>query len=96
VMKIFSILFAGALFAMPSLAHTAQVERTLRWQDNSDDEQGFIVEAQRGNSGYYEIARTTAPFYTLRMQRNECYRVRAYNQWGVSPPSNVVCGRAFV
>jgi len=91
-----AILLAVLSFGFPVLASAAQVERTLRWQDNSSDEQGFIIEAQRGGSGYYEIARTTAPFYTLRMQRNECYRVRAFNQWGISPPSNVVCGRNFV
>ena len=82
-------------------AHAAQAERTLRWIDNSDDENaedGCIIEAQRGNSGWFEIGRVgpNQDNFDLVVQRNECYRVRCFNQWGISPPSNVVCGRSYV
>jgi len=78
--------------------YAAQATRTLRWTDNSDDEDGCIIEAQRGNSGWLEVGRVGANqnSFVLTVQRNECYRVRCFNRWGVSAPSNQVCGRNYV
>lgn len=90
------IVFAIALSAQ--IVPAAQAPRLLSWIDNSDDEEGFIIEAERGNSGYVEIARIgpNQNFVTVKIQRNECYRVRAFNRWGFSTPSNQVCGRNYV
>lgn len=78
--------------------YAAQATRTLRWTDNSDNEDGCIIEAQRGNSGYFEIGRVgpNQDSFVLTVQRNECYRVRCYNRWGISLPSNQICGRNYV
>lgn len=84
------LLYAFELYA-------AQAPRTLNWNDVAEED-GYIIEAQRGNSGYFEIGRTGAnqTSFRLTVSRNECYRVRAYNRWGVSTPSSQICGRNYV
>ena len=88
--KIFALVFLAALLtASPAFA----LEARLSWTDNSDNEDGFIVE-KRGAAGFAELARTAANVALYADQEaasGDCYRVRAYNAAGVSAPSNVAC-----
>lgn len=70
---------------------------TLHWQDNSNNEEAFVVEIRIGGQGQLWEQEAIVPanvteyplvFYNTR---RHCYRVRAYNQVGESGASNVVC-----
>ena len=66
----------------------------LSWTDNSSDEQGFRVERSLDGSDFTEVA-TTNPNVTtfndtgLTPSTTYFYRVRAFNNFGNSEPSNV-------
>ncbi len=69
----------------------------LRWRDNSDNEDGFIIELKRGNctSGrpwreIADVAANTARYLNRRLKPGTeyAYRVRAYNANGDSGYSN--------
>lgn len=67
----------------------------LTWDDNSTNEDGFIIERQDIFTNFTEIARVgpnvtayeDSPPYAWYLH---VYRVRAFNAYGVSPPSNAV------
>lgn len=73
---------------------TTEIE--LRWRDNSDNEDGFIIERRRPGGSWGEIDRVgrNTTRYTntgLRPDTEYCYRVTAYNDAGDSDPSNEAC-----
>jgi hypothetical protein len=74
---------------------------TLRWEDNSSNEQGFSVERMTGTAGPFIHVALVAPnvnTYTdasVTVGTVYCYRVRAYNVAGSSPPSNQACSLAL-
>jgi Fibronectin type III domain/Ig-like domain from next to BRCA1 gene len=71
-------------------------EIAMTWSDNSNNEDGFKIEQQNGNSGWVQIA-TVGPNVTsytatgLQLDQQYCYRIRAYNASGNSAYSNQVC-----
>jgi hypothetical protein len=74
----------------------SSVEITLRWQDNSDNEDGFRIERKTGFSGAWSEI-TTAPANTavyhdpgLTPNTAYSYRLRAHNAAGDSGYSNEV------
>jgi uncharacterized protein len=72
---------------------SSQVE--LTWEDNSDDENGFIIERKRSDGSYLQIATVgkNDTNYTntgLSSDTKYSYRVRAYNSTGNSAYSNEV------
>jgi len=94
VSLLFVCLFLLAIFVSPAFA---QFQHRLNWTDNSDNEDGFIVERKGPTETVYtEIARTpqngrnyddmTVPSATLH-----CYRVKAFNADGESSYSNTYC-----
>ncbi|MDI6791578.1 MAG: fibronectin type III domain-containing protein [bacterium] len=69
----------------------------LSWTDNSGNEDGFIIEkASSGSGPFSELNRvdTGITVYShtgLTPKTTYCYRVKAYNGWGNSGPSNIAC-----
>jgi hypothetical protein len=78
----------------------AQVVRNanfaLTWQDNSDNEQGFVVYVKEGTN-YTEIARVNADVTTYQHNTSGvegssvCFAISAYNAVGESAKSNDAC-----
>ncbi len=68
---------------------------TLRWQDNSYNEDGFIIEQNVEGGTYTEIGRTAAGvnFFNVQIMetRKVCWRIRAFNATGQSAPSVTRC-----
>jgi titin len=70
---------------------------TLKWTDNSTDEEGFRVERASSAGGTWETFRSLPPNYTVTsdaqrpMEEPACYRVIAISSSGSSDPSNVDC-----
>ena len=65
---------------------------SLTWQDNSDNENGFVVEAAYDCASFQAIAYVgvnVTSFSDPAAVDQECYRVAAYNDDGMSPYSNV-------
>lgn len=73
-------------------------EITLRWSDNSGNEDGFKVERQDFSGNFVQLAvvgsntrayvdSPLSPFMTYT------YRVKAFNAVGESAPSNMASGR---
>ncbi|MEM4415904.1 MAG: fibronectin type III domain-containing protein, partial [Candidatus Caldarchaeum sp.] len=67
----------------------------LTWQDNSVDEDGFLIERSEDNKIFTSIGRTasnTVSFADTSVERERTYfyRVRAYRGSFVSNPSNTV------
>lgn len=91
---LFVCLFLLAIFASPVLA---QFQHRLNWTDNSDNEDGFIVERKGPTETVYtEIARTAVnarAYDDLTVPSGElhCYRVKAFNVDGESNYSNTYC-----
>lgn len=89
--------------AAPSNLHATPAGPTeidLEWQDNSDSEEGFIVERSRRLENqveqFGEIARVGADVTrfsdtSVESGATYCYRVRAFNAQGTSDPSNEAC-----
>ncbi|MDQ8183540.1 hypothetical protein [Pelagicoccus sp. SDUM812005] len=71
---------------------------SLRWQDNSDNEDGFCIERSKDGKEFQEIARVgrdTTVYTDLRLlkgYKKYYYRIRAYNQFGYSGYTNVSLG----
>jgi len=76
---------------IPVAAHAA----TLTWQDNSDNEDGFRIERAPTLSGTFaqigQVGAGVNTFIDAAGAGGNCYRVRAFNQWGTSAYSNVAC-----
>ena len=67
----------------------------LRWNDNSDDEEGFVVERTVSDDcvGGWEVIGYTGinqNFFEDIYIPGACYRVAAYNQLGPTTYSNIV------
>lgn len=84
------------LFCLLSMQGTANARSgtKITWQDNSDNEQGFVVERTLSNdcSDGWEVIAYTGVNQTLVTdvyKLGACYRVAAYNQMGTSAYSNV-------
>jgi Divergent InlB B-repeat domain len=90
---LFPLFFLTAIASTSSLALGASL--TLTWQDNSTNEDGFKIE--RGVSGSYAEIASVGPniqSYTdtsILAGTTYCYRVRAFNSYGISSPSNESC-----
>jgi len=67
----------------------------LTWQDKSGDESGFVIERRRSGTPDWPVVGTPAANRTvfsdsgLLVGVKYYYRVKAYNQFGTSPRSNV-------
>lgn len=78
------------------------VSLNLKWTDTSDNEDGFIIERNANDGkGFVELARTgtnIATFSDLNAPLNttNCYRVKAYNRFGISAPTNELCVKVYV
>ncbi|MBI1744256.1 hypothetical protein HYR54_14475 [Candidatus Acetothermia bacterium] len=93
--------FRASIFpASPSNLSTnvaSVIQINLSWQDNSNNESGFVIERKLGISGTYAQIATVGPnvisFPDLGVAPNTqyCYRVRSYNANGNSNPSNESC-----
>lgn len=94
------LLLASQAQAQTGLVVTAQAgQLTLSWTDNSTMETAFLVERSLPNDICEFVQVTSLPADTegfvdtpLTEGARWCYRVRAANDAGVSPPSNVACG----
>jgi hypothetical protein len=90
---LFSLFLSTAIASTSSLALAAGL--ILSWQDNSTNENGFKIE--RGVGGNYAEIASVGPnvkSYTdtgLLAGATYCYRIRAFNAYGVSSPSNESC-----
>ncbi len=93
--KTFPILIALLLpLILASQAFGATM--TLTWTDNSNNEDGFVVERKTNQDGTFaEVARTIADIVTHADTTPDnglyCYRVKAFNTAGDSPYSNESC-----
>lgn len=77
-------------------AHAASL--TLSWNDNADNEAGFIVERKTGQGAWSAIAQTPADAETYTDAAVEydtlyTYRVKAYNSAGESGYTNEATGQ---
>jgi len=85
-----TLLLIAALL-MPSLASAA----TLSWTDNSANEDGFRIERAPTLTGAFvqigQVAVGVTTFTDAGGVAGNCYRVKAYNQWGESTYTNVAC-----
>jgi hypothetical protein len=96
-------LLAGALLLallMTSMAfgQTRTYPMTMTWQDNSNNEDGFIVYMKNAAGAYAEVGRTTAGINTFTYSATGiegttiCFAVSAYNTGGESTKSADGCG----
>lgn len=84
--------------AAPSdLTYTAtSTQLSLSWKDNSDNEEGFYVQASEGGSSGWFIKQmvaknqTSTYFSIYQLEPNMFYRIVAWNDEGDSEPSNYV------
>ncbi len=71
------------------------IQLVVRWTDNSTNESSFTVEKSQNGVNFQHVA-TLSPNVTQWTDWSVCcgatyyYRVRAYNQYGYSPYSNIV------
>lgn len=66
---------------------TSSTKITLNWEDNSDNESGFIIERKMGSQDFVEIGRTSANVTSfidgsISNQYSFTYRVISYNPFG--------------
>jgi len=80
-----------AALLIPSLSFGA----TLTWTDNSNNEDGFRIERAPTSTGAFvqigQVAGGIVTFTDAAGVAGNCYRVKAYNQWGESAFTNVAC-----
>ena len=82
-------------------ARATASEIYLMWQDNSENEEGFIIERSQGGGPFSEIARVGANVTSyvdteLPSGVTFCYRVCAYNGEGNSDYSSQACATTRV
>lgn len=87
-MKKLTILFS-LMFA--SIAYTQEIN--LTWDDNSDNEDGFVIERGTDNTTFTQIATVgeNINYYTdtnFTLGQTYYYRVYAYNEFGDSSYTN--------
>jgi hypothetical protein len=86
----------AAQIASPTNLSGSKVSNSIRlnWQDNTTDEDGFVIERAIGNSSnFVEILRTSANQTTYRAHikyGSYSYRVKTLRGGAFSIPSNVV------
>lgn len=61
----------------------------LTWQDNSNNEDGFIIDRNGGVVG--TVGPDVSSFTDPMALEGDCYKVAAFNSDGVSDWSNVAC-----
>lgn len=61
----------------------------LTWQDNSNNEDGFIIDRNGGVVG--SVGPDVSSFTDSLAMEGDCYKVAAFNSAGVSDWSNVAC-----
>ena len=72
----------------------SKTQINLSWNDNSDNETGFMIERKAGDAGNYELIGTTSANIStysdtgLTQNTRYYYRVKAYNEIGESSYSN--------
>ena len=84
-----------ALVLSPAVA-LAQATVKMTWDppEGTVALTGYILEHKVSTDAWTEIGRTTAPPYTETIATTRqpiCWRVRAYNAFGPSDPSNELC-----
>ncbi len=67
----------------------------LSWSDNSDVEEGFLIERSTDNNSFSELVNVVANITSFRDDNTEIgidyfYRITAFNVSGSSDPSNVI------
>ena len=81
------------VFLMHTPLFAETIDITLHWQDNSDNEEHFVVEHHTANGAFTQIGETDAntTSYTTQLDNSvtNCYRVYAKNSGGNSDYSNV-------
>lgn len=94
--KLMKTLLTLLLLALP-LSLSAQ-SLTLTWVDNSDNEDGFIIERSTNRTDFVEIARVGVDVETytdteISFNTDYWYRVAAYNEAGTSGFTNIANGK---
>jgi len=91
-------MFCGLLNATPTSAAQVQSSATLKWQDNSGNEQGFGIEMlSPTDADFTEVGTVDANItqFSLSLSGNYgdvfCFRVYAFNAAGDSTDSNIAC-----
>lgn len=89
------IIFWALLLYSWSYGQTGR-DLLLTWKDNSNNEDGFKIERMTGTDGSWAEVGTVAAnikTYTdsLADSQQYCYRVLAFNNSGLSGPSNTAC-----
>lgn len=67
---------------------------TLSWQDNSNNEDGFIISRKDFNGQYTDIGKVAKDIIQYVDNASDgayCYKVRAYNPEGNSDFTNEAC-----
>jgi hypothetical protein len=90
--------FCGAFIGMQTLWAQVQSSATLKWQDNSGNEQGFGIEMQSPtDADFTEVGTVGANVteFSLSLDGNYgdvfCFRVYAFNDAGDSADTNIAC-----
>ena len=99
-----SLVLVGLLVAGVGIARADTGVLHVTWQDNSANEDGFLVERSNGGETPFELIgvvgansllpRVGARDSGLVLGARYCYRIRAYNGAGASDYSETVCGIA--
>lgn len=91
-MKILILVFLAVLFLV---SDAFALGANLSWQDNSGNEDGFIVESAPNALGTFSVLGKTganvSTFSDPASAPGKCYRVAAFNLVGQSGYSNVAC-----
>src|SRR5678815_4672782 len=92
------VVFCAALIATPASSAQVQSSATLKWQDNSGNEQGFGIEMlSPTDADFAEVGTVGANVtqFSISLSGNYgdtfCFRVYAFNSVGDSLDSNIAC-----